>query len=78
MADLKHVTRRNFLVAEAMLLGTPMSLAVEAVSTTAVEHPELDMHEIRTWAEWQGDGGRPQNQPVGAHLPQASLGDGFR
>jgi hypothetical protein len=28
-------------------------MAVEAVATTAIEHPEWDMTETKTWFEWE-------------------------
>lgn len=45
-------TRRRWLTCQAMLAGANIWLAVEAVATTAIEHPEWDMDEERTWAEW--------------------------
>jgi hypothetical protein len=46
-------TRRQFLTYEAVMrTGVSVSAAIEAVSSTAMEHPEWDMDEQLTWAEW--------------------------
>lgn len=49
-------TRRQFLTYQAVVRGTPMMLAMEAVASTAIEHPEWDMDEELTWAEWESVG----------------------
>lgn len=33
----------------------PSLVAASAVDTMAAEHPEWDMEETRTWAEWEAD-----------------------
>lgn len=54
-------TRRRYLTislyADAMERGVSISpfLVAEAVSSTALEHPEWDMDERKTWAEWEKD-----------------------
>jgi hypothetical protein len=48
----RKISRREYLISQSILRGTPLMLAVEAVSTTAIEHPEWDMAEERTWDEW--------------------------
>lgn len=45
-------SRRQFLTYAAVIQGAPMALAIEAVASTALEHPEWDMDEQMTWAEW--------------------------
>lgn len=52
-------TRRQWLVRHALLSGAPPSLATEAVSSTALEHPEWDMDEEKTLTEWEMMGGGP-------------------
>jgi hypothetical protein len=47
-----RMTRREWLVREAVLKGAPWPLAREAVSSTAIEHPEWDMDEERELSEW--------------------------
>jgi hypothetical protein len=47
------LTRREYLIAVACLAGAPVFMAAEAVASTAVEHPEWDMDERRTWREWE-------------------------
>lgn len=49
------LTRRTYLLLKAMEAGANFLLAVEAVSSTALEHPEWDMAERRTWADWEQD-----------------------
>ena len=48
-----QLTRREYLIAVACLAGANVILAAEAVASTALEHPEWDMDERRTWAEWE-------------------------
>lgn len=47
------LTRKMWLTIHAMRAGGGPFLAVEAVATTALEHPEWDMDERHTWAEWE-------------------------
>lgn len=46
-------TRRQFLTYQMVMEGANVWLAIEAVSSTAIEHPEWDMDEEMTWAQWQ-------------------------
>lgn len=46
------LTRRQYLLYNAVMRGAPILAAVEAVSSTAIEHPEWDMDEKKTWLEW--------------------------
>jgi hypothetical protein len=48
-----QLTRRRYLLIKAILCGVPPLLAVEAVASTALEHPDWDMDERRTWREWE-------------------------
>lgn len=62
----KPVTRRMFLICKVLepkrLKGgeyapmVPLFLAAEAVASTAMEHPEWDLDEEKTWAEWEQHG----------------------
>lgn len=54
MSDLGFVkyTRRQYLTAMAMMNGANVFSAVEAVASVALEHPEWDMDDEKTWAEW--------------------------
>lgn len=52
MSD-RTLTRRQYLTMEAMRSGCGPYVAQEAVSSTALEHPEWDMDETRTLAEWE-------------------------
>lgn len=54
MAD-QLFTRRQWLTYSAILDGATFTLAIEAVASTAIEHPEWDMTEQRTWPEWERD-----------------------
>ena len=54
----KLVTRREYLMFNAIAAlprGTSLSLAAEAVASTALAHPEWDMDEERTWDEWEAE-----------------------
>jgi hypothetical protein len=47
------MTRRRYLTIKAMEAGASWPLAVEAVASTAIEHPEWDMDETKTYEEWE-------------------------
>lgn len=47
------ITRRRYLTLKALEAGAGVFLAAEAVASTALEHPEWDMDEQRTWTEWE-------------------------
>lgn len=51
--DAAVMTRRHFLMYKALEAGSGPLLAAEAVSSVAIEHPEWDMDEEKTWAEWE-------------------------
>jgi hypothetical protein len=48
-----RMRRRTWLIMSAMHAGADMFMAREAVASVAIEHPEWDMDEERTWSEWQ-------------------------
>jgi len=59
MGDPLPMTRRRYLtikgcqaIIEGQQIGSAL-LVVEAVASTALEHPEWDMDEERTWDEWE-------------------------
>lgn len=57
--DMRY-SRRQFMVYDAVLAhGTGVLSAMEAVQVWAVQHPDVDMDEQLTWAEWHA-----QEQPV--------------
>lgn len=47
------MTRRKYLTIKALLAGAGLFVATEAVASTAIEHPEWDMSETKTWKEWE-------------------------
>lgn len=50
------MSRRQFLEAQAMLHGAAtFGLAREAVASVALEHPEWDLDETRTWNQWNAE-----------------------
>lgn len=49
----KEITRRQYLTMRAIEDGAGIFGAVEAVSTTALAHPEWDMDESKTWPEFE-------------------------
>jgi hypothetical protein len=57
----KMITRRQFLIEQtlfqAALSGCPITgfMAIEAVDSTAIEHPEWNMLERKPRKEWQED-----------------------
>lgn len=50
----RGITMRTFLVIQTMNRDASVSwhLAAEAVSSTAIEHPEWDLNERRSWDQW--------------------------
>jgi hypothetical protein len=56
LLDPPPLTRRQYLVLTVIeQTGCDVFLAMEAVASTAVEHPEWDMDEKRTFEEWAWD-----------------------
>ena len=53
MGDKPLFTRRRYLLMKACMDGAYSFVAAEAVASTALEHPEWDMDEERTWDEWE-------------------------
>jgi len=52
--SVREMTRRNYLTIKATIItGTDVFSAIEAVASTAIEHPEWNMDERRTWDEWE-------------------------
>ena len=49
----EQVTLRHYLLTRACLSGADIWTAMEAVSSTAIEHPEWDMDERRIFDEWE-------------------------
>jgi len=53
----REITRRAYLTIKAMEGGygslVSVCVAIEAVASTALEHPEWDMEERRTWRDWE-------------------------
>lgn len=47
------MTRREYLTRRNILGGAKTLPAMEAVSITALAHPEWDMDERKTWDEWE-------------------------
>jgi hypothetical protein len=50
------IMRRTYMVMKAFLQGTSVLVAHEAVATVALSHPEWNMSELRTFAEWEQSG----------------------
>lgn len=55
MSDSPLITRRTWLTMRVMGSGCGWIVATEAVSSTAIEHPEWDMDEAKTFEEWMAD-----------------------
>lgn len=53
MRAIQPITRREYLTIKALVGGTHWAIAIEAVSSTALEHPEWDMEEQKTYDEWE-------------------------
>jgi hypothetical protein len=48
-----RMTRRMYLIAQSIRAGADAFMAVEVVASTAIEHPEWNMDERKTWDEWE-------------------------
>lgn len=50
---VRKLTFREYLIVNALLSGADIFIAIEAVSSSALEHPEWNLDEERTWEEWE-------------------------
>lgn len=65
------LTRRQYLVLTTMeQTGCDVFLALEAVASTAISHPEIDYDERRTFTDWESADAIP-GRPL-AERPPAS------
>ncbi len=58
--DGRPFTRREYLMLRVLEMADDtgilaMLLAEEAVASTALAHPEWDLDEKKTWAEWEAN-----------------------
>jgi hypothetical protein len=53
MEELISITRRKYLTIKMMQRGYDFFTCTEAVSSSALAHPEWDMEEKKTWYEWE-------------------------
>lgn len=44
---------REYLTYKTVLAGSDIWMALEAVASTMLAHPEWDADEMRTWKEWE-------------------------
>ena len=51
--DDELYTRRKYLLMKAVQAGSAWPVAIEAVSSLALSHPEWDMEEAKTYADWE-------------------------
>jgi hypothetical protein len=49
----EKITRREYFWLVAVSEGANVNLATEAVASTAIEHPEWDMDEVKSLDEWK-------------------------
>ena len=49
------MTRRHYLTLKAMEFDETIgiTMAIEAVASVAIEHPEWDLNEVKSWDEWE-------------------------
>jgi hypothetical protein len=52
----RKFTRRAFMTYRVVLRGTHALAAMEAVSSWAIDNPDVDMDEEMTWSEWMARG----------------------
>lgn len=54
MSEPTTFTLRTFLAIKAVEAGAPsIFAALEAVSSSAIDHPEWKLDERRTWLQWE-------------------------
>lgn len=46
------ISRRNYLILKVTAEGHDWPHAIETVTRAAVEHPDWDMDEVRSWSQW--------------------------
>jgi hypothetical protein len=56
--DSMMISRQSYLTLKSRqpsqhAFPVPLCVATEAVATMAIEHPEWDMDEIKTWDQWE-------------------------
>lgn len=52
----ERVSRLTYLMFQVMAKTMcSWAMAMEAVTSTAIEHPEWDLSELKTWDEWEKD-----------------------
>lgn len=52
----RGVSLRMYLIVRTMVeTDCSVPVATEAVASTAIEHPEWDMEQRRTWDEWTAE-----------------------
>lgn len=52
MTQPPDITLRQYLLMDLLADGVDWSIAMEAIHSTAIEFPDWDLDEKRTWAEW--------------------------
>jgi hypothetical protein len=58
MSTTDLITRRHYLTIKALESGAGLILAIEAVASAAIEHPEWRMDERRSYPDWEADARR--------------------
>lgn len=54
------LSRRRYLLEKVLVeTQTSVTLAQEAIASTAIEHPEWDLDELDTWEGWEA---RPESE----------------
>jgi hypothetical protein len=47
------IPMRRYLLVKVLMTGSDIFTATEAVYSTAIEHPEWNLDEEKTWEEWE-------------------------
>jgi len=53
MSGDELLTRHGYLLIKLCMDGANIFTALEAISSTAIEHPEWDLEEQQTWDYWE-------------------------
>lgn len=51
----EHMSYRQFLIFKLLEAGSGIFTAIEAVASTALEHPDWDLNETKSLVEWEAN-----------------------
>ena len=55
MTGEEKITRHGYLLMKLCMDGSNVFVALESIASVAIEHPEWDLGELKTWNEWESE-----------------------